>query len=140
MTMTQVDDRWNPFSWRAAELAALGDGPSDRARRDQLELELLVAEADRAADGGVHLAVVHGDPTEGYNAGMHVGEFYDHLGKLLAKADWHRLLIEPDHIIIEIAGAGAQDCIDQIAVVAELLNPGHWRVSRSARPDLSRVS
>lgn len=131
-----VNDRWNPFSWRAAELASLGEDPSHAARRSELLTELALAEADEAARGAKHLSVAHG-AAGSVAEGEHIAEFYDIVREMTGRMEWSRLRGAEDHIIVTVAGAAADECIARLANVAESMNPGHWRIVRSACPNLA---
>lgn len=131
-----VNDRWNPFSWRAQELAALGDTLRDLERRDQLRTELALAEADEAARGAKHLSVAHGIPVTTDEC-IHLQEFYDIAREMASAVGWYRLRGADTHIIVTVAGPTADECIARLANVAASMNPGHWRIVWSACPDLA---
>jgi hypothetical protein len=133
--ITAVNDRWDPFSWRAVELAALGSCPEHEARRAELRAELALAEAEEVARGGRHLSVVHGELSTVADA-EHVAAFYDVVREMASRVEWSRLRGIEGHIIIAVAGDSADECVSRLANVAESMNPGHWRITRSACPDL----
>jgi hypothetical protein len=132
---TTTNDRWNPFSWRAAELATLNPGPEHEARRADLRADLALAEAEEVARGGRHLSVVHGDPSTVEEA-QHVAEFYDVVREMASRVEWSRLRGAEDHVIVAVAGDSADECVTRLANIATSMNPGFWRITRSACPDL----
>lgn len=132
---TAVNDRWDPFSWRAAELATLSPSQEHEARRAELRVELALAEAEEVARGGRHLSVVHDEPSTIEEA-QHVAEFYDVVREMASRVEWSRLRGADRHIIVAVAGDAADECVSRLANVAASMNPGHWRIMRSACPDL----
>jgi hypothetical protein len=131
-----VNDRWNPFSWRAEELAALGEAPEHRARREQLLTEVALAEADEASRGAKHLSVAHDVPTTS-DEYAHLQQFYDIAREMAAAVGWYRLRGADSHLIIAVAGPSAEECITRVAGVAASMNPGHWRITWTACPELA---
>ena len=125
----------NPFSWRAAQLAAMAGHPAAGERCRELAGELIVAEAAELARGRRHLTVVHGVAESEHRAAQ-VSTFLANVDGLLPVGWWEQRGGD-DHVIIAVAGDGADERIAQLRAVAELCNPGHWRISTDARPDLT---
>jgi hypothetical protein len=133
---TTEEKAWNPYSWRLREIAALGDHPTSTARVRQLAEEVLAAEALELAQGIRHASIVHGDPTTIREADQ-VDTFLGQIPELLDGATWSRCRGDYEHIIVAAGGDDAAERIDHVAGLAELTNPGHWRITDSARPDLN---
>jgi hypothetical protein len=126
----------NPFTWRLAELGALHDDPAQATRCRQLADELIAAEANELGQGLRHLSVVHGDPAT-QTAAQQVATFVRNVDAVVP-VGWWTLRIGADHLIITVAGDGADDRIRELGAVADLCNPGHWQITYDARPDLDR--
>lgn len=132
---TAAERAWNPYSWRLREVAACGGDPAREARSRQLEAELVVAEAHELAQGIRHISIVHGDPTTLHEADQ-VDTFLAQLAAVVADAGWSRRRGDHEHVIVAVGGNDADERIGHLAAMAELCNPGHWRITESARPAL----
>lgn len=133
---TTAERAWNPYSWRLREIAALGHHPASIARARQLSEEVLVAEALELARGVLHVSIVHGDPNTIRKADQ-LDTFLGQIPELLDGASWTRCRGDYEHIIVAVGGEDAVERIGHVAGLAELSNPGHWRITESARPDLT---
>jgi len=122
----------DPFTWRLAEIAALRRDGGHDARIAQLTDELLVAEASEVSRGLRHVSITHGEPTTAM-AAEQVETFVSNVNRMVPVGWWTRRG-DADHLIITVGGDGAEETVRQLAGVAELCNPGHWHVSRGARP------
>jgi hypothetical protein len=127
---------WNPYSWRIEESARLGTSPSDQERRVALDGELLLAEAREVADGVRHLSIAHGHPRS-LDESRHLHELVIGLKQVAQRAPWFRLRGGPDHVIVAVAGPRADDLLDELAALVAAADPGGWRVTTSARPQLT---
>ena len=127
---------WNPYSWRLREIAALGDHPANAARARRLTEEVLAAEALELAQGIRHVSIVHGNPTTIREADQ-LDTFLGQIPALVEGATWSRCRGDSEHIIVAVGGDDATERIGHVAGLAELSNPGHWRITESARPDLT---
>lgn len=136
MQRSAVDKRWNPYTWRLEEMTRLGVTPAEREHRQELEGDLLLAEAREAADGVRHLSIVHGDPPT-LAESRHLDEFIVRLKQATAGAQWRRLRGGADHLIVAVCGPDADQMIESVEALAGAMNPGHWRVTPSARPELT---
>ena len=131
-----VERAWNPYSWRLREIAALADDPTGAARRRQLTDELVAAEALELAQGIRHVSIVHGDPATMHEADQ-VDTFLGQIDRCIAGAAWSRRRGDHEHVIIAAGGDDAEQRIGHLTGLAELCNPGHWTINKSARPDLT---
>ena len=127
---------WNPYSWRLREIAAHGDNPARAVRCRQLAAEVVVAEAHELARGVRHVSVVHGDPPTVREVEQ-LDTFLAQVASISDAAGWSRRRGDSEHIIVAVSGADAEERIGQIAGLAEFSNPGHWQITKSARPDLT---
>jgi hypothetical protein len=125
----------NPFSWRAAAIAAMDRHPAARERCRALAAELLLAEADEVARGNRHLTVVHGVPATPEERSQLDG-FLKTADALLPVGAWTRRG-DDDHVIVTVSGEGAEGRIAVLRAIADRCDPGHWRVGAHARPDLA---
>jgi hypothetical protein len=132
---TAAERLWNPFSWRLRELAALGRHPAGLERRQQLTEELVVAEATEVAQGVRHVSIVHGAPDSPRQAAQ-IDTFMAEVDVLIAPAGWSRWRGDHDHVIVAVGGDDAEERFGYVMAVAELSNPGQWRITPSARPVL----
>lgn len=130
-----VERAWNPYSWRLREIAALAGDPAGLARCQQLRAELVVTEALELAQGILHVSIVHGDPTTIREADQ-LDTFLGQIPEMLDGASWSRCRGDYEHIIVAAGGNDAAERIGHVVGLAELSNPGHWRITESARPDL----
>jgi hypothetical protein len=131
-----VERAWNPYSWRLREIAALAGDPTGRARCQQLRAELVVTEALELAQGIRHVSIVHGDPATLHEADQ-LDTFLAQIPGLIDGATWSRRRGDYEHIIVAVGGHDADERIGHVLGLAELSNPGHWRITESARPDLT---
>ncbi|OCB23525.1 MULTISPECIES: hypothetical protein [Mycobacterium] len=100
---------------------------------EQLRQAELVAEAEDAAHGKRHLSVVTGDletsddvaRVEQLTATAWAGRDGAHMTASRGGSDYVTLVIE---------GPCAAQFVDELAALAEELNPGFWRISRSSSP------
>lgn len=132
---TAAERLLNPFSWRLRELASLGSHPAGFARRLQLIEELVVAEATEVAQGVRHVSIVHGAPESPRQAAQ-IDTFVAQVDAVIAQAGWSRWRGDYDHVIVAVGGDDAEERFGYVMAVAELSNPGHWRITPSARPVL----
>lgn len=130
------DKRWNPYSWRLGEAARLGSSPPDGDRRAALDAGALLAEAGEVAQGARHLSVAHGRPQTS-DESRHLYEVVLALKRVAQRASWWRLRGGPDHVIVAVAGRGADGLVDELVAVVAAADPGDWRVTASARPQLT---
>lgn len=98
---------------------------------EQLRLAELVAEAEDAAHGKRHLSVVTGD--------LETGDDVARIEQLTATAWAGREGAQmtssrggSDYVALVIEGPSAAQFVDELAALAEELNPGFWRISRSS--------
>lgn len=136
MRRSAEDKRWNPYSWRLEEAASLGSSRSDGDRRAALHADALLAEAGEVAEGARHLSVAHGRPRTP-DEGRRLYEFVLALKGVALRASWWRLRGGPDHVIVAVAGSGADGLVDELVAVVAAADPGDWRVTASARPQLT---
>lgn len=100
---------------------------------EQLREAALVAEAQDAAHGKRHLSVVTGD--------LETRDDVARVEQLTAAAwagcDGARMTATrggSDYVTLVIEGPSAGQFVDELAALAEELNPGFWRISCSSRP------
>jgi hypothetical protein len=124
---TMSDDPHQPAA-RAMPPADESTGPLE-----QLAATALVAEAEDLTRGVRYLSVATGDP-----------ETDDELARINTLTDtaW---IPQPDaattsirggndYLTIRIEGPGADAFVEQLAALAQRLNPGFWRISHSPHP------
>lgn len=108
-------------------------GKAIEAHLEQLRQAELVAEAEDAAHGKRHLSVVTGN--------LETSDDVARVEQLTATAwagrEGAHMTASPggsDYLTLVIEGPCAAQFVDELAALAEELNPGFWRVSRSSSP------
>lgn len=103
------------------------------AHLQQLRSDALVAEAEDLARGIRHLSVATGD--------LETDEDVARIERLTAVAwqgrDGAHVRASrggSDYITLVIEGPAAEQFVDELAALAEELNPGFWRISLSPNP------
>ncbi len=102
-----------------------------QAYLSQLRQAALIAEAEDLARGIRHLSVATGE-----------FETAEDVVEQLTAAAWRgrdgaRMRASRggnDYVTFVIQGASADQFVDELAALAEALNPGFWRISRSPNP------
>ena len=99
----------------------------------QLRQAALIAEAEDLAHGVRHLSVVTGE--------LETADDVTRIEQLTAAAwrgrDGARMRTSrggSDYVTLFIEGAAADQFVDELAALAEALNPGWWRMTRSPHP------
>lgn len=98
----------------------------------QLQQQALLAEAEEAARGILHLTVDTGDPeTDEDLARIHALHEFAWAGRPEARA--LNIAGGNDYTTIRVTGSSAAEFLDALAAKAVDLNPGWWRIRRSSR-------
>lgn len=99
----------------------------------QLGQASLVAEAEDLAQGRRHLSVATGD--------LETADDVARVEQLTSRAwqgrDGARVSASRggnDYVTLVIDGPSAEQFVDELAALAESLNPGFWRITRSPHP------
>lgn len=100
---------------------------------EQLNQAALLAEAEDLTHGIRHLSITTGQ--------LETAEDVDRVEQLTAAAwrgrDGARMRASrggSDYLTFVIEGEAAEQFVDELAALAEILNPGYWRISRTLNP------
>ncbi|EHB48761.1 HNH endonuclease [Mycolicibacterium rhodesiae JS60] len=100
---------------------------------EQLARDALLAEAEDLARGVRHVSVATGDPETDHDVAL-VNAFTNAVWS--ARGDTRATSIRGgnDYMTVRIEGPDAAAFVDELAALAEDLNPGFWRITRSPHP------
>ena len=129
---------YDPYTWRLDELRTLHQPTGSQrdamhTRGQELDAELVVAEAEELAHGRRHLTIEHG-PVDDVLDCDRLDALTDAIDTLTAVVPVRRIARTAEHLTVTVAGPDAPLVVAAIAEQAAFLNPGHWHLTPSARP------